>query len=65
MLRENVAAGIVNPVKVDTLYNIADFLTKSLEWKAHHRHTGAFFAGGWNLGEAADMSKASLVGKWC
>ena len=55
-----MASNIVNPVKIDTLYNIADFLTKALEWQSLHRHAGAFFAGRWTVGEEVDMNTVSL-----
>ena len=45
-LRECVAAGTVNPIKVDTRHNIADFLTKSLAWKELHYLPGPSLAGG-------------------
>ena len=39
-IREAVAAGIINPIKVGTEVNVADFLTKSLASKEHHYHSG-------------------------
>ena len=59
-MQECVAAGIVNPIKVDTRHNIANFLTKSLAWKKLHYHAGAFF-GRWDHGTEVDMTKVKLV----
>lgn len=59
MVRECTAANIVVPIKCDTLVNIADFLTKSLEWKSLHFHSGAFF-GRWDTGTLVDMRTISL-----
>ena len=53
-MRECVAAGITNPVKVDTKVNVADFMTKSLSWKELHFHSSCFF-GRFNFGTEVDM----------
>ena len=59
MMRECVAAGIINPCKVDTKYNTSDFLTKSLTWKEIHYHSGTFF-GRWEHGKIVDMAMVTL-----
>ena len=41
-MRECVAAGNNNPVKILTDNNISDFLMKLLEWSPHHYQAGAF-----------------------
>ena len=56
---ECVAVGIVNPIKIGTKKNIADFLTKALAWKELHYHAGVFF-GRWDLGDEVDMMKVKL-----
>ena len=58
-MRECVAAGIINPVKVHTDYNVADFLTKSLAWKELHYHSGSFFSR-WTTGTEVDWAVTSL-----
>ena len=54
IMRECVAAGITNPVKVDTTVNLADFLTKSLPSRGLHFHSGTFF-GQWDYGKLVDV----------
>jgi hypothetical protein len=58
-IREAVAAGIINPIKVGTEVNVADFLTKSLAWKEHHYHSGVFF-GRWDFGKEQNMLNVKL-----
>ncbi len=58
-MRECVAAGITNPVKVDTKVNVADFMTKSLSWKELHFHSSCFF-GRFNFGTEVDMKGVKL-----
>jgi hypothetical protein len=58
-MRECVAAGIINPVKILTDHNISNFLTKLLEWSPHHSHAGAFF-GRWKVGSGADKTAVRL-----
>ena len=59
-MRECVAVGIVNPIKVDIWHNIANFLKKSLTWKEMQYHAWAFF-GRWDHGTEVDMAKVKLV----
>ncbi len=54
IMRECVAVGITNPVKVDTSVNIADVLTKSLPSRGLHYHLGTFF-GQWDYGKLVDV----------
>ena len=58
-LRECVAAGIINPIKIHTDHNISDFLTKVTDWGTHHYHTGAFF-GRWLVGAEVDITTVKL-----
>ena len=58
LIGECVAAEIINPVKVDTTVNVSDFLTKSLDWKSLHYHSGSFF-GRWELGKEVDRGTSS------
>ena len=58
-MRECVAAGIINPVRILTDHNISDFLTKLLEWGPHHYHAGAFF-GRWKVGSGVNMMTVRL-----
>ncbi len=39
IMHEYVAAGIMNTAKIDTKYNLVNFLG----WESHHFHTSAFF----------------------
>ena len=58
-IRKAVAAGLINPIKVGTGVNVADFLTKSLAWKEHHYHSGVFF-GRWEFGSEQKMLNVKL-----
>ncbi len=58
-MRECVATGIINPVKILTDHNISDFLTELLEWSPHHYHAGAFFSR-WKVGSGVDMTAVQL-----
>ena len=54
-----IAAGVINPVKILTDYNLVDFLTKALAWKELHYHGGVFYAR-WELGSNTDIQSVKL-----
>ena len=58
-MRECVAAGMINPIKIHTDHNIRDFLMKTTDWGTHHYHTGAFF-GQWLVGAEVDILMVKL-----
>ncbi len=59
IMHECVASRVTNPVKIDTNYNLANFLTKGLGWESHNFHTRTF-CGKWSPLDDLDMKQIKL-----
>ncbi len=59
IMHEFVAAGVRNPANIDKECNLANFLTKRLDWEPNHFYTETYF-GRWSTLDDVKMKQVKL-----